>query len=104
GVPGESVSFTLNGSSVGGATTDANGIATLNNASLSGVTAGSFPTGVAASFDGDDNYQPSNGSNSLTVSKADQAILISTHAPTDANYGDQFTVAATGGGSGNAVT
>src|SRR5262249_17922679 len=28
---------------------------------------------------------------------------ITTHAPTDANYGDQFTVAATGGASGNPV-
>src|SRR5207248_10109560 len=36
--------------------------------------------------------------------KADQAIVISTHAPSDAAFGAQFTVAATGGGSGNAVT
>jgi hypothetical protein len=104
GVPGETVNFTLNGTSVGGATTDANGVATLQNVSLAGIDAGSYPAGVAAFFDGDSNYQSSSGSNSLTVSKADQAILISTHAPTDANYGDQFTVAATGGGSGNAVT
>jgi hypothetical protein len=104
GVPGESVSFTVNSSSVGSATTNASGVATLQNVSLSGISAGSYPTGVAASFAGDSSYLASSGSSSLTVSKASQTILISTHAPTDANYGDQFTVAATGGGSGNAVT
>jgi hypothetical protein len=104
GVSGETVTFTLNGSGVGGATTNASGVATLSNVSLSGIDAGSYPTGVAASFAGDSNYLTSNGSNSLTVSKANQAILVSIHAPTDANYGDQFTVAASGGGSGNAVT
>ncbi|MDX6481376.1 MAG: hypothetical protein QOG85_1886 [Gaiellaceae bacterium] len=103
GVSGKTVSFTLNGSSVGGATTDVNGVATLNNASLAGINAGSYPTGVGASFAGDVNYQPANGSNSLTVSKANQTIVITQHAPASAVVDDQFTVAATGGGSGNAI-
>ncbi len=104
-VPGESVSFTLNGASVGSATTDANGVATLPSVSLAGIAAGSYPAGVAASFAGDgSNYQASNGSNVLTVSKVAQAIGISTHAPANATYGDHFTVAATGGASGNPVT
>ena len=71
GVSGETVNFTLNGSSVGGATTNASGIATLQNVSLSGISAGSYPTGVAASFTGDSSYQASSGSNSLSVSKAE---------------------------------
>jgi hypothetical protein len=104
GVPGKSVEFTLNGSDVGGATTDASGVAELDNVSLSGIDAGSYPAYVGASFDGDTDYQTSSDSSSLTVSKADQAIVITTHAPSDASFGDQFTVAATGGGSGNAVT
>ena len=103
GVAGKTVNFTLNGSSAGGATTDANGVATLNNASLSGINATSYPTGVGASFAGDIGYQTSSGTNSLTVSKAGQAILISQHAPANAVVDDQFTVAATGGGSGNVV-
>ena len=36
--------------------------------------------------------------------KADQTITVTTHAPATAVFGTSFTVAATGGGSGNAVT
>jgi hypothetical protein len=104
GVPNETVSFKLNGSSVGSAATNASGVATLNNASLAGINVGSYPTGVAASFAGDSSFLTSSSSNSLTVSKAAQAIVISTHAPANAAFGGQFTVAATGGGSGNPVT
>jgi hypothetical protein len=103
-ISGKTVSFTLNGSSAGSATTNASGVATIASASLAGITAGSYPTGVAASFAGDVNFATSSGSNSLTVSKASQAIVINTHAPASAGFGAQFTVAATGGGSGNAVT
>jgi hypothetical protein len=68
GVPGETVDFTLNGTSVGSATTGANGVATLPDVSLAGIGAGSYPTGVAASYDGDgDPPLASNGSSSLTV-------------------------------------
>jgi Carboxypeptidase regulatory-like domain/Bacterial Ig-like domain (group 3) len=102
-VPGETVSFMLNGSSVGGATTDANGVAELDDVSLSGIDAGAYPSGVSASFAGDGSYLTSSDSSSLTVSKANQAILITTHAPATAAVDDQFTVAATGGGSGNAI-
>ena len=38
------------------------------------------------------------------MSKADQAINVTTHAPASAVYNTGFSVAATGGGSGNAVT
>jgi hypothetical protein len=103
-VPGESVAFTLNGAPVGGATTDASGVATLSNVSLAGIGAGSYPTGVGASFAGDAGYGPSTGSSSLTVAKADQSISISQHAPASAHFGDHFSVSATGGGSGNPVT
>ena len=104
-MPNETVSFTLNGASAGSATTNANGVATLQNVSLAGIGGGSYPTGVAASFAGDsgNNYVASSGSNALTISKIAQAISISTHAPANASNADQFTVAATGGGSGNPV-
>jgi carboxypeptidase family protein len=103
-VPNETVHFSLNGSSVGGAITNGSGVATLANVSLAGVGAGSHATAVSASFPGDGSFGPSSGSSSLTVSPADQAISVTTHAPLAAVFNGQFTVAATGGGSGNAVT
>lgn len=73
---GKQVDFTLNGNSVGNAVTDASGVATLNNASLAGINAGSYPTGVGASFAGDTNYLTSSATNSLTVNKADAVIVV----------------------------
>ena len=103
-VGGKSVSFTLNGSSAGSATTNASGVATVSNVSLSGINAGSYPTGVSASFAGDGSFDPSSGSNSLTVAKADQAITVTTPAPASAVFNTGFGVAATGGNSGEPVT
>jgi hypothetical protein len=103
-VANESVSFTLNGSGVGSAKTDSSGVATLLGVSLTGIAPGSYPAGVGASFGGHTGLDTSSGSAALTVSKADQAISVTTHAPASAVFGSQFTVAATGGGSGNAVT
>jgi hypothetical protein len=102
-VPNESVTFSLNGTSVGSAMTNANGVATLQNVSLSGIDAGFYSAGVSASFAGDGTYSATSGTSSLSIALAPQAITITTHAPANANYGDQFTVAATGGASGNPV-
>src|SRR4029079_13055820 len=41
---------------------------------------------------------------SVNSSKANQTIHVSTHAPSSAVYGTQFTVVATGGNSGNPLT
>jgi carboxypeptidase family protein/Big-like domain-containing protein len=102
-VPGETVNFSLNGSSVGSAITNGSGVASLSGVSLAGINAGAYPSGVSASFPGDSSFDPSSGSTSLTVSPADQAITVTTHAPASAVFNGQFTVAATGGGSGNPV-
>jgi hypothetical protein len=184
-VSGKTVAFTLNGSSAGSAVTNASGVASESGVSLAGIDAGTYATGVGASFAGDSSFDPSNDSNSLTVSqadqtidfpaisdftwlggsatlsatassglavsysvlsgpcsvsgstltanhagsctvaadqagngnynaasqvtrtatvqKADQAITVTNGAPASAVYNTQFTVAATGGGSGNAV-
>jgi hypothetical protein len=40
----------------------------------------------------------------VNATKASQAITVTTPAPPSAAFGQSFTVAATGGGSGNAVT
>ncbi len=84
GVANKSVSFTLNGASAGTATTDASGVASLS-ASLSGINAGTYATGVGASFAQDSSYNASSGSNSLTVSKATPSITWSN--PADVTYG-----------------
>src|SRR5207247_2444514 len=72
---GKTINFTLNGTAKGSATTDANGVATLNGVSLVGINAGSYSTGVGASFAADTTYDASSGSNSLTVNKAAATIV-----------------------------
>ena len=74
GVSGKTINFSLNGNSVGTATTNGSGVATLSNVSLSGINAGSYPSGVGASFAGDNAFNASSGSGSLTVNQA-QATL-----------------------------
>jgi HYR domain len=69
-VAGKSIAFTLNGNSVGSANTDANGVATLTNASLTGINGGLYPTGVGASFAGDSVYAAASATNTLTVLQA----------------------------------
>src|SRR5687768_17779513 len=79
-ISGETISFTLNGSSVGSIATDASGVASLTGISLTGVNAGNYPTGVAASFAGDTNYVASTGTNSWDVSKATPTLSV-TNSP-----------------------
>ncbi|HUP41461.1 MAG TPA: kelch repeat-containing protein, partial [Vicinamibacterales bacterium] len=67
GVNGKTISFQRNGASVGTATTNASGVATLAGVSLTGINAGSYPTAVTASFVGDASYAASNGTGPLTV-------------------------------------
>jgi hypothetical protein len=102
GVSGKSIAFTLNGNPVGSAATDGSGLATLLNASLAGVNAGTYATGVGASFAGDATYASSSGTNSLTIAKAGQTITFGALAAK--TYGDpSFTVSATAS-SGLAVS
>jgi extracellular elastinolytic metalloproteinase len=67
GIGGKTVSFTLNGASVGNAVTDANGVATLSNASLGNIAPGVYPSGVGASFAVGGGFGGSNATNTLTV-------------------------------------
>ena len=54
---------------------------------------------------GDANYSAAaTVTETVTASKAGQAISVTTHAPGSAVYNASFGVAATGGGSGKAVT
>src|SRR5947207_3112376 len=98
GLSGKTIAFTLNGNSVGSATTNSSGVATLNNASLSGINAGTYTTGVGASFAASGGYQASSGSASLTVAKVNATW---TTNPNSKSYGDADpNPLTTGSGSG----
>jgi uncharacterized repeat protein (TIGR01451 family) len=86
GIGGKTINFTLNGNSVGSATTTASGVATVSNVSLAGINAGSYPTAVAASFAGASGFTASNGTAALTVNKADTTTAVTvTGATYDGN-------------------
>ena len=71
---GETVTFTLdeagNVTTVGTATINASGVATLSDVSLSGFNAGTYSAAVGASFAGDSTYGGSTASGGLTVNPA----------------------------------
>ena len=53
GVSGKTISFTLNGTSVGTAITNGSGVAALLSvSSLAGINAGDYPAGVVATYEG----------------------------------------------------
>jgi hypothetical protein len=76
-VVGRSIAFTLNGNSVGSATTNSSGVATLNNVFLTSdgtaggtrIPAGGLTNRVGASFVGDASFSSSLGSAALTVNQ-----------------------------------
>jgi hypothetical protein len=94
GVASKTINFTLNGTSAGSAVTNASGIATVSNVSLSGIAAGSYPSGVGATFAGDASYASSSGTNSLTIAKANQTITFNP-LPDKTTSDPPFTVTAT---------
>jgi len=53
--------------------------------------------------DGNNNAAPQ-VTETVSIGKIDQAINVTIHAPANTVYNTQFTVAASGGGSGNPVT
>jgi uncharacterized repeat protein (TIGR01451 family) len=105
-VSGKSVSFTLNGNSVGSAMTDASGVASVSGVSLAGINKGTYPGAVAASFAGDETYAASNGSNSLTVLSAVLNISMTADrnpAPVGLNFNYKPVITNTGDASATNV-
>jgi hypothetical protein len=90
GVSGESVAFTLDGTSVGSATTNSSGVATLTGVTTTDAV-GSAGV-VVASFAGDSTYAASSGTGSLTVAQA--ATTLSAVSGT-ASFGGTATLTAT---------
>jgi len=68
------LAFQRNGVAVGTATTDTSGIATLSSVSLDAVNAGTYATGITASFAGELNFQATSGNGPLTVNPAPLTI------------------------------
>jgi hypothetical protein len=66
-MPGRTITFSINGHAVGSATTNAQGVATLSNASVGGIAIGVFANAINASFAGDDRFPAATASSSLTV-------------------------------------
>jgi 6-phosphogluconolactonase (cycloisomerase 2 family)/Zn-dependent membrane protease YugP len=89
-IAGKTISFSLNGTAVGSAVTDASGLATIP-ASLVGIGAGTYTGGVTASFAGDPNTKASSGSANLTVNPA---LLTVTASNATRVYGDPNPVFA----------
>lgn len=96
---GKTVTFSLNGTAVGTATTNSSGVATLSNASLGAIGAGTYdpaldPTkGIKATFAGDASCVNSNASSVLTVNKA--GTTTNTPSPSTATYGTTVTLSTT---------
>ena len=88
-VAGETVTFTLDGTSVGTATTDSTGLATLSNVATTDAV-GTHTGVVGASFAGTSGFTASNGTGDLVVSPA--ATSVTTVAGTAANFGGTTTL------------
>jgi hypothetical protein len=104
-VSGGTVTFSVDGSSVGTGTTNGTGVATLSY-SPSGLNAGSrnvTAAFAAATISGTSYAASTSGTQTLVVNQASQTITFG--ALNDRSLTDAaFTVSATGGGSGNPVT
>jgi hypothetical protein len=92
-VVGVSVSFTLNGNPAGSATTNGSGVASIGAASLGTINAGTYPTGVGASFAGTTAFAASSGSASLTVAPTPTTLTLQ-GTPTSVVYGGTATFGA----------
>jgi len=98
-ISGKSIGFTLDGTAVGSADTDGDGVATLTGVSLAGYDAGSYTDEIGASFTEDATHLGSTGSGDLTVDKASQTLTWLTEPPTSFRFGGTFQAQAQGGGS-----
>ena len=91
GIPGETVSFTLGGTTVGTAVTNSSGVAALSGVATTDAV-GTHTGAVGASFAGDTNYVASTGTGDLVVSQA--ATTLTSVAGT-ATAGGTATLVAT---------
>jgi uncharacterized delta-60 repeat protein len=97
-VSGKSISFKVNGASVGTATTDVNGVATLPGINIAGRNVGTYPNLVQAIFAGDAGYIGSSSTGTLTINKAATTTAVTSSAnPSSAGQGVTFTATVSSG-------
>ena len=93
------------GGGSGSAVTFSSSGACSNTGATFTITSATGTCSVRYDQAGDANYNAApQVVESVSVGKTDQAITVTQHAPASAVFGTSFSVAATGGGSGNAVT
>jgi hypothetical protein len=93
------------GGGSGNAVTFSSGGGCSNLGATFTMTSGTTACQVKYDQAGDANHNAaSEVTESVAAIKASQSITVTTHAPSSAVFGSKFTVAAVGGGSGNAVT
>ncbi len=93
------------GGGSGNAVTFSSSGACSNSGATFTITSATGTCSVKYDQAGDSNYNAApQVTESVSVGKTDQTITVTTHAPASAVFNTSFTVAATGGGSGNAVT
>jgi probable HAF family extracellular repeat protein/YVTN family beta-propeller protein len=90
-VPGRTVSFSLNGTHVGSAVTDATGVASLQSVALGTIAAAVYPTGVTATFAGDSMFLASTSYAPLQVLRA--VPIVTWPAPAPFNVGAALSAA-----------
>ena len=103
-INGKTISFTLNGTSVGTATTVASGVATLNSVSLGSINAGTYPGGIGANFAGDGSLGASSGTADLTINKAGLSIAADAKTKVYGNADPALTYQITSGSLFNGDT
>ncbi len=101
GISGESITFSVNATEVGTASTDSSGFATLTVACPRGINAGTYPGYIKATFVGDAKYAGSSGTSTLTVTQATTSLAV---APATGTYGGTLTLSATLTSGGSGVT
>ena len=90
---GETVTFTLNGVSVGSSTTNGSGVATLTNIPLGAIPAGYYPYGAGAAFAGDPPWDATSITAELRVNGTATTLIVD---PMSGSYrGSTDTITAT---------
>ena len=96
GASGNAVTFSIAGSS-------GSGVCTISGSTVSFAAAGSCV--IAADQAGNANYSVATQAlQTVTVGKGNQAITFTSNPPSNTTLGVSYTVTATGGATGNAVT
>jgi uncharacterized repeat protein (TIGR01451 family) len=94
-ISGKTVSFALNGTTVGTAVTNNAGQAFFTT-SIAGVPLGSYSGAISASFAGDTMFTASSGTGSLTVNRAVLTVVAASVAKLYLDPNPPFTYAITG--------